>query len=538
MIRFLFCFLLLLSWATLKSQVVLQPITSSVYEFLDEMAQEKIIELNSAIKPYSRMFIAQKLDEIAANRTALGNRQQKELNFYLKDFNKELIGKKGTFEKRKDLFYYNDSLFTLTINPILGFKYGTNENGNYSHRWNGGELYGTIGTHFGFYASLRDNGISDILTAPQYLTTAQGGNFKFNQGQSGQRSDYSEMLGGIFYSWKWGRLGVVKDNHNWGDNYHGANIFSGKNPSVGYIDFKINPTKWFELNYIHSWLVSEVMDSSRIFLVNNQKREVFTNKNLAANLFTIKPFKNFYFSFGNSVVYADDGVKPIYFIPFMFFKSIDHTYNGAGSNALGQNSQMFINISSRQIKHLHLYTTIFIDEISIGNMWDKNAHSNIFSAKVGFKINNFPIKNTYFITEYTRTNPWTYRHQIETTTFASNQYNLGHYLGENAQEIYLEAGLKIIRGLKLAVAYTNAQKGDEHVFEIIFGNGNIKGLNFMENVAWENKTIEAIASYEIINDGFIFARAAFANIKGNNFYTPELMQGKTTTITAGINFGF
>jgi len=60
----------------------------------------------------------------------------------------------------------------------------------------------------------------------------------------------------------------------------------------------------------------------------------------------------------------------------------------------------------------------------------------------------------------------------------------------------------------------------------------------MENVAWENKTIEAIASYEIINDGFLFARAAFADIKGNIFYTPELMQGKTTTITAGINFGF
>lgn len=527
-----------MGWSVLKSQVVLQPITSSVYEFLDEMAQEKKIELNSAVKPYSRMFIAKKLEEINEQQTELNKRQQKELAFYLKDFNKELIGTKDDFEKRKDLFYYNDSLFTLTVNPILGFKYVTNENGAYTHRWNGGELYGNIGTHFGFYASLRDNGISDILTAPEHLTPTQGGNFKYNQGQTGQRSDYSEMLGGIFYSWKWGRLGIVKDNHNWGDNYHGANIFSGKNPSVGYIDFNIKPTKWFELNYIHSWLVSEILDSNRIFLVNNQKREVYTNKNLAANLFTIKPFKNFFISLGNSVVYADDGVKPFYFIPFMFYKSVDHTFNGAGSNAVGQNSQMFFNISSRQIKHLHLYTTVFLDEISIGNMWDKNNHTNLFSAKLGMKINNFPIKNTYLIAEYTRTNPWTYRHQIESTTYASNQYTLGHYLGENAQEIYLEAGLKVIRGLKLALAYTHAQKGDAHIFEIVHGNSNVTGLNFMERVDWENQTVEAIASYEVINDGYIFARAALSNIKGNEFYTPELMRGKTTTITAGINFGF
>lgn len=95
------CLLFFMGWGVLKSQVVLQPITSSVYEFLDEMAQEKKIELNSAVKPYSRMFIAKKLEEINEQKTDLNKRQQKELAFYLKDFNKELIGTKGEFEKEK-----------------------------------------------------------------------------------------------------------------------------------------------------------------------------------------------------------------------------------------------------------------------------------------------------------------------------------------------------------------------------------------------------------------------------------------------------
>ena len=535
--RSLLLFVALVTFISIRSQIVMQPITSSVYEFLDEMSQMKYIELNSSVKPYSRIFIAEKLVEIENHQAELNKRQKKELEFYFRDFNKELKAK-GDFQKRKDLLFYKDSLFTLTANPILGFEYGSNGAGNYMHRWNGAEFYGYIGEHCGFAGSLRDNGISEILTAPDFLTYDQGGNFKINQGQSGGRSDYSETYGAMYYSTKWMRLGIAKNNFTWGDNYHGANIRSNKAPSVGYIDFNLSPVKWFELNYTHSWLVSELLDSNRMFVYNGQKRDIFVNKNRAANLFTFKPLKNFYFSVGNSIIYADDGVKPFYLIPFMFYKSVDHTYNSAGSNALGQNSQMFLNISSRQIKHIHLYTSLFIDEISIGNMFDSENSSNILSAKVGFKLNNFPVRNTYLIAEYTRTNPWTYRHQIETTTYTSNDYSLGHYLGENAQEIYLEGGIRLFRGLKASLSYTLAEKGSEHNYELVRGNANVKGLPFLETVVWKNQTIEGAVKYEIINDGYLFARVRLSDIVGDAKYTPTLLLGNHTMISGGINFGF
>lgn len=531
---FIVCFCCFLS---VKSQVVLQPITSSVYDFLDEMAQMKYIELNSAVKPYTRMFIAHKLQKIKTNSEKLNKRQQKELAFYFQDFNKELKSK-DSFKKRKDVFFYKDSLFTLTVNPILGYTYATNKNGNHYHRWNGGEFYGYIGKHFGFMASLRDNGVSNIINSSNFLTLDQGANIKFNQGVTGKRSDYSEMKGAIYYSWKWGRLGFVKNDFTWGDNYHGANILSAKPPSFGYIDFKIQPVKWLTLNYTHSWLISEVLDSSRTYLINNQARKIFMNKNLAANLITVKPYKNLFISLGNSIVYSDNNIKPYYLIPFMFYKSVDHTYNGAGSNDLGQNAQMFMNISSRQIKYTHLYFAMFVDEISIGKVFDAAKSSNIFSTKIGVKVSNFPIKNTYFIAEFTRNNPWVYRHQIASTTFESNNYNLGNYLGENAQEIYLAAGLKIIRGLKASISYTKAIKGPEHVYQVIRGNANIKGLPFMQYIDWQNQSITGLVRYEIINDGFIFFQVTMSDIKGNTTYTPDFYLGKQTTISGGINFGF
>jgi len=83
-------------------------------------------------------------------------------------------------------------------------------------------------------------------------------------------------------------------------------------------------------------------------------REVMHHKYIAANIFTIEPFKRLYISLGNSVVYSDVGVHAAYLIPVMFYKSIDHTLNGT-SNYSGQNAQMYFDISSRQIKYLHVY---------------------------------------------------------------------------------------------------------------------------------------------------------------------------------------
>ena len=84
-----------------------------VYEFIDELASLKVVELYSTVKPYSRAQIAEALKQSDAKRSELNRRQQGELDFYLADFGKEL----GNFPKRKrfDLLYRGDSLFSITL---------------------------------------------------------------------------------------------------------------------------------------------------------------------------------------------------------------------------------------------------------------------------------------------------------------------------------------------------------------------------------------------------------------------------------------
>ncbi len=100
------------------------------------------------------------------------------MNFYLKDFNKELkpaySRKNKNFDKRFDVLYYKDSLFTFSVNAILGAEYFMNDSGNFYHRWNGAEAFAYVGDHWGFYASLRDNHESEILAREDYLNTTNG----------------------------------------------------------------------------------------------------------------------------------------------------------------------------------------------------------------------------------------------------------------------------------------------------------------------------------------------------------------------------
>ncbi|MCK7530301.1 MAG: hypothetical protein MZV63_04210 [Marinilabiliales bacterium] len=225
-----------------------------------------------------------------------------------------------------------------------------------------------------------------------------------------------------------------------------TNIFSGRTPSFAHIKLQLKPAKWFEFNWVHGWLVSEVIDSASTMVFTNSygtdQREEMFDKYLAANLFTFKPFNKFYVSLGNSIIYSADGPQLQYLIPVMFYKSVDHTYNATDQSGrnVGQNSQMFIDISSRNIKKLHLSATLFIDELST-DRFTNDTLWNFWSIKGGVRVSRFDSEYIHYLRIY-KSMPLTYQHNVPTTTFESNGYNLGHYLRDNSHEFYFSVLVK------------------------------------------------------------------------------------------------
>ncbi|MFO7370368.1 MAG: hypothetical protein R6X09_08880 [Bacteroidales bacterium] len=552
--------LLFLSWLLpANPQSVYTHVSNTrIYDFIDELASEKLIVINSAIKPYTRTFIYEKLKEASGKKDQLNSRQQKELEHYLDYYT---FGNEANYLPQKaklNLFrksehtatslqhlglYYSDSLFNFALRPILGLNYLSNASGDYTHTYRGLEAFASVGRHFSFYADLRDNTVDHILVQPTYLTQETGGAYKGSPQVAGG-ADFSEMRGGIMLSWPFLQVGFVKDHPVWGNNYHGAIIQSGRTPSLPMVKLHISPVKWLDFNYFHAWLVSDVVDSSLTYLLpTGGHRDTYKNKFMAANLFTITPIEGLNISFGNSIIYSDQSVNLAYLIPVFFYKSVDHTLTS--TKIVNQNSQMFADISMRLIRHTHFYLSAFWDDFAAKRVTDPDIH-NFYAYKLGGMVSNWPLRNVSVTGEYFRSVPITYKHYAPTLTYESNSYNLGPYLRDNSEEIFVALDVKPLPRLYARYAYTNARHGNEYQYE----DGRVAvEYPILQDNTWTQVSHSLTVSYEFFTNCHLTLEYLGSNTKGYDAdeqpaqyyldrFTPEFFQGRKNTVKVMVNIGF
>ena len=362
-----------------------------LYDFLDELITDGVLTHQTAVRPYTRVQVADMLEQAQKADSTLNVRQKKDLAFYLNEFALERDTMVSNYVQYTDHSTYNLSLadpqfsykaknnsFKLRLRPILGANVMANKKGAILQRWWGAELQMDIANHLSIWGSLRDyswNGdwLSDSyfpgpydkirgakihygnsLQAPA-LRNMPGVQYK----EASYGGDFSDSKGGInLYTW-WGSIGLQRDNIRWGDAYNSSNILSGRNPAVPMVTIQLTPCQWFQFDYFHAWLVSNVLDSTYYYLENTAGSDVPLknyrpyNKFMAANMFTVTPIKQLSFSFGNSVVYAEKTIQAAYLIPIAFYKSLDHLMT-KGVRTQNQNSQVFASLSVRPVDHLQL----------------------------------------------------------------------------------------------------------------------------------------------------------------------------------------
>jgi len=487
-ITILISFYLLIITSLTFSQTVYEPINSSVYDFLDRMAQKGIIRFDDNIKPVSRAYIAEKLEEVKKSRE-LTEVEMEDLNFYLKDYGIELKDlHEGKLEELKNkledvigtnilskgkshttifnwdpydrwrLFSYEDNLFKLNVSPVLGYEFGTRDGAKYSHRFDGINMYGYLSNYIGFSFRFQDN-------SEDGTTIDKTKNFTPETGVIIAKADlnniqYSSINTNITANWSWGDFTLGKDFINWGYGQSGLLVLSSKAPSFPYIRLDIHPVSWLRFNYIHAWLNSDVIDSSALYPTYRIGfyRDQFRSKFLAAHSITVTPEDGLDISLGESIVYSDQ-LQPIFLIPIMFFRAADH-YLSQANNSAGGNSQFFMGISSRnQIKNTHLYGTLFIDEITLEGLFNPQKQRNQLGFTLGGSITDLPVDNLTFTLEYTKIYPYVYSHYIPTQTYQNAGYVMGDWIGNNADLIYAALNYHFIRGLQATIWGQYIRKG-------------------------------------------------------------------------------
>jgi hypothetical protein len=550
-----------------RAQNIPVPLTSvRIYDFLDELATDGYIRLNEAVRPFTRRQVAEMLQQAQAADSLMNKRQRDDLNFYLNEFSLERDTMRTGFVQYTNHRTFNlslcdpqfsyltpNKLFKMQLRPILGMDVYAARRGAIIKRWWGAELQMDIAHHVSVWGSLRDiswNGkvglsssyYPDIyakidgakLTKPQYLNNLAGVQYK----EANYGGDFSDSKGGIsIYAW-FGSVSLSRENIRWGDAYHCSNILSGRNPAVPQLSLQLTPVWWLQFDWLHAWLVSNV-PSKEDYYVENENIDVNTkqviqsreyrqrSKYMSANMLTFMPCKWVHFSFGNSIVYAENNPQAMYFIPIAFYKSLDHLFT-KGTGTENQNSQVYATITVRPVEHLKLYGSFYADEIKWERFKSSNPQNNPVSYLVGFDWTGWPVKGLGLKGEFMRSYIACYTHSIDAIAYTSNSYNMGHYMGDNAQNIFVELSYRPVRGMQVALSYSDDTKFNQYLY-LRKDVGNAISQKPFDQVIYRNRTVSADFVYEVHPNMFLTAALAYNSAKGYDRLEPTCNSEVTGT---------
>lgn len=559
---------MLFAWLCAQSQVVETLGEGGVYDLLDELVSVHAIDANPAIKPYTRKFIAARLAEAQQADSLLSPRLRKEVAFYMNDYALELDTMPSnwvqyTHENDLSISLAQPSLqytnakqvnnphkrFTMLVRPVFGAQVTSNmRDWQTEHRW-GAEVQMDICCHLSIWGKLYAQSNIYHPKGSGYVTPSY---------------DWSNSTGGVsLYAW-WGSIGVQKEKIQWGNAQYASAILSENAPSVPMLTLKLTPVRWFEFNYFHAWLTPDAIDTA--YWADGGKDITLERKYMAANMLTFMPIKYLEFSLGNSIIYAERNIQAAYLIPIAFYKSLDHLLT-KGANTQNQNSQAFFTISTRNLKHLYVYGSFYLDEFKLARLKKSNPESNPITYQVGLAVRNWPCDGLRVRGEFTRTYIGTYINQVSTLWYSSGGELLGNPLGANSQNIYAEVGYRPIRGLDLQLSYTNDTRYNKYFN--YYKDGSIARKSFDEKI-WRNQTVTLRVRYEIFNNCFASMALKYNHAQGFaptsepiasedrgqgtyggtplagdalseyflKLYSPELERGKNFSINVGLYYNF
>ncbi len=462
--------------ANLFAQVVYEPLYKDVYDYLRRISTKGIIEYNDEFRPLSRKYLAEKLLEAEEHPELLTEVQMADLKFYMQDYYHEIwFIKNEKNEKHIDffsndpagrwrVFSYGDENFKMNLSPILGYEIGSIDDAKATHLWNGIYTYGYITDALGVSFDFRDN-TEEGTTIDKYkrFTPVTGVNARSSDNivdYSENKIEYSEAKGIIATDWNWGSFAIGKEFMEWGYAENGLIVLSQKAPSFPFIRLDIYPVDWLGFNYFHGWLSSDVVDSSDIYYTETGTERIsFRKKFIASHTLFIRPTNGLKLSIGESIVYSDD-LEIMYLIPVMFFRLADHYLSRQKNNA-GDNAQFFGAISSRNhIKNTHLYGSIFIDEITLSGLFDSFKQRNQFGFTLGASVVDLPLDNLTLTLEYSKIYPFVYNNFIQTITYESASYIMGHWMGNNDDQVYGSLKYRFLRGLEASMWARYIRKGE------------------------------------------------------------------------------
>jgi hypothetical protein len=514
------------------SQVETVPLSNPVYEFLDRMLIDKVIEnYSSSMLPLSRREVGKFLDVINSKRTKITSTDKKLLNDYMIEFEYDMYGtlknssqffsKKGVGEifsnkKRKYLLKSTDSVASFFWDAMGDIRYigADGDSIGKPHVLLGSlgtRLRGTILNTVGFYLRLsngvRLSGEREDAEQTAFVDPVLKSTRKYI---SEGAKTFDSFEGQIRFATQNDLVSVTvgRDALRFGTGFIDKLFLSNQNSAP--FDFIKLDLKYKKIRYtfFHGSIVGN--DSTGVQL---------TSKYLVLHRLEIGPVFNdiFKIGFNEMLVYSNIPVNFAFLNPISFLTSADLNTELPGKNS--NNALLGIDMQLFPVKNLTFQATLLIDDLNFETISDtsKSSGDNKFAYQFGMNWQNaFMVPNLGFTYEYTKIDPFVYSHREINNSYSHWSLPLGHELNPNSDEHAFKLAYNFGSRLAIGLIY-KLQRSGMNITDslgnitfnagsnILYGRGDtehkntfLQGLRVNRNILQAELTWQPIMQYFII----------------------------------------
>lgn len=437
------------------------------------------------------------------------------------------------------LYKYTDSQFALRVSPLAGYGVRSVSGETNTIRWPGLKFFGYGGDWFGASFEYVDFGETGSNTdRAKRFTPVTGAYVNL---QSGSTFEYSDVKGSVSMSWKWGYISVIKDYQTWGHGQFGQVIFSTKAPSFTQIRFHANPVSWFRFNYFQGWVNSLIYDSSAAFWSHTESMSPsrvvpYKDKYIVANLATFSVMKELDVSLGNAFVYGPN-FRFETLIPFLYYKVMDH--NTGRIRGDDGNGMIFSDFKVRFPKDYLFYGSTYIDVINFRDLLNGRFDNQWLAFTVGAKRFNLFIPMLDVSLEYTRVNPWNYENRNDLASYKHLGYQLGHWIGQNADQLRLQVNYSHFRGLRHFIYAEWVRKGVEADIAIAYNAKKYGTVAFLQGPLRRDFRLGLETTWEPLHELKLRGYYEFSSISDEDpVRTPAYLRGTQHAFGLIASYGF
>lgn len=515
-----------------------------VEEFLQRMETKGLLPLS----PYNHFLTQSEQYSLLCrvDTTRLTKVENEKLHYLLhKEFsynkanslvsNNIVDGLKSYIDNNKvELFDRKDSLFSLRIRPAINLQL-TNAYGEKQQLegW-GWSMMGRIGENVEFRMDFMDNS----LTAKKYdytweLTNTPG---RIYSRKSNGNFQFSETNGSMLYHNSFITIGLTKEKMELGSGIRGQFVLSDKAPSFPAFYMKLSPADWINIYSMHGWLLSNITDSVNSYQTEMGLRSVEYSKYFVMHAIQVYPVPEVSITAGETIIYSDRSIYAGYFIPFLFYRSVDHQFT-YGSGESGNNGSFFVETSVRPCRNLTTFFSLYLDEFSLTDFLKGSNNRNQFGYTIGLKSYPLSEGNLELDAEYTKILPWVYSNWIPTQTYRNSDYILGHYIGQNADQLYVELKYTPTSRISLKLYGEAIRKGGYSDIKNQY-NFNIEEP-FLYGPRLNETSVGLDCAYEVLVSTYLRVEVVHSKITDQDATrTPLWMQGSHNSMSVGLSHGF